>query len=123
MGKHPSYLPAAVRTVGSMIAEGVIVTWHCNHGHYGPVDLQRIAERRSLQFSLVDKYAPCRVGGCNGTVYFRYSFGVGTPSRRLEALREREVAASVRASDERRLAQLRDLYNATAIRLGRPLLP
>ena len=123
MGKHPSYLPAAVRTVGSMIAEGVIVTWHCNHGHYGPVDLQRVAERRSLQFSLVDKYAPCRVGGCNGTVYFRYSFGVGTPSRRLEALREREVAASVRASDERRLAQLRDLYNATAIRLGRPLLP
>ena len=123
MGKHPSYLPAAFRTVGSMIAEGVIVTWHCNHGHYGPVDLQRIAERRSLQFSLVDKYAPCRVGGCNGTVYFRYSFGVGTPSRRLEALREREVAASVRASDERRLAQLRDLYNATAIRLGRPLLP
>ena len=106
-----------------MIAEGVIVTWHCNHGHYGPVDLQRVAERRSLQFSLVDKYAPCRVGGCDGTVYFRYSFGVGTPSRRLEALREREVAASVRASDERRLAHLRDLYNATAIRLGRPLLP
>ena len=123
MGKHPSYLPSAVRTVGAMIAESVIVTWHCDKGHHGPVDLANVAARRGKEFSLVDKKSPCRVGRCPGTVYFRYAFGVGTPSRRLEALREREMAAAGRAADEQRLAHLRELYNAIAVRLGRPLLP
>jgi hypothetical protein len=123
MAKRAAYLPSSVRSVGAMIADSIVVTWHCEKGHFGEVDLARVAQHRGDQFSLVDKRAHCRQAGCKALVYFRYSAGRGTPSRRLEAIREREVAAGVaQQSIDVALQQLLQLYNSLARLHGRPPL-
>lgn len=105
-----------------MMDSQLLITWHCAHGHSGRVDLRAVAQRRGIDFSLVDKRSTCRQDGCRGVVHFRYSPGPGTPSRRVEALREREEEARGRQADrEMRLA--RDAYNAIASRHGRRPLP
>ena len=123
MAKRAAYLPSSVRSVGAMIADSIVVTWHCDKGHSDEVDLARIARQRGDQFSLVDKRSHCRQPGCNALVYFRYSASRGTPSRRLEAIRERENAAiAAHQSIDLALAQLVQLYNNLARLHGRPPL-
>lgn len=123
MAKRPAYLPASVQTVGAMIANGMHITWSCTRGHHGVVALQQVAAQRGPDFSLVDKQAPCREPGCTARVHFRYAADDGTPSRRLEALRERENAAlAAAATVDQALAQLRQLYNSLARLHGRPPL-
>ena len=113
MGKRAAYPPSSVRSVGAMLADGYVVTWHCSLGHSGAHDLDEVAKRRGSDFSLVDKQASCRRPNCDGRVYFRYAAGPGTPSRRLEALREREMAAQSAAETIdlvlHQLVQLHDL--------------
>lgn len=123
MAKRPAYLPSSVKTVGAMIAEGMHITWSCSNGHFGVVALQQVADRRGPDFSLVGKQAPCREPSCNGQVHFRYAGGPGTPSRRLEALRERQDEASTadHAIDQA-LEQLKQIYNGLARLHGRPPL-
>lgn len=125
MGKNPSYLPAAVRTVGAMIDDSMVVTWHCSKGHCADVDLQEVAARLGRDYSLVDKQARCKHRGCNGVVHFRYAAGRGTPSRRLEALRERQDAQQVRPPQvdiDTELRHLKRVYNLLARSFGRPEL-
>lgn len=123
MAKRPAYLPSSVKTVGAMIADGIHVTWSCSRGHFGVVALPQIAAQRGPDFSLVDKRARCREPGCNGQVHFRYAASPSTPSRRLEALREREVAAvAADRTIDQALAQIRALYNSLARLHGRPPL-
>lgn len=99
------------------------VTWHCERcGAYGTVNLKRVADVKGIDYCLVDRRTTCRVGKCGGTVGFRYSPGAGTPSRRLEALREREDAELAREGD-RQMRAARDAYNAIAHRYGRLPLP
>ena len=123
MAKRPAYLPSSVKTVGAMIADGMHITWSCSNGHFGVVALRQVAAQRGPDFSLVGKQAPCREPGCKGQVHFRYAGGPGTPSRRLEALREGQDGASAadRAIDHA-LVQLKQLYNSLARLHGRPLL-
>lgn len=122
MGKNPAYLPRAVWTVAAMIDERFTITWHCEEcGQTGLVNLARIAEAKGSDYSLVDKRAPCRRPGCTGAVYFRYAPGPGTPSRRLEALRERQETGSAQRSQDA-VTEARRLYNETARRYGRPTI-
>lgn len=123
MGKNPGYLPKAAWTVGGLIDEQLLITWHCEKCRQsGPVDLLRIAQARGIDYCLVDKRSVCRAAACRGTVYFRYAPGPGTPSRHLQALRERQDAA-VTIEGDRAIAEARRLYNAVAHRYGRLPLP
>lgn len=123
MGKNPAYLPASAWSVGAMIDDQLHVTWHCDTcSHYGTVDLLAVAGRKGIDYCMVDRRSRCRMAGCTGVVYFRYADGVGTPSRRLEALRERQDAARV-AAENREMAEAKARYNAVARRLRRPTLP
>ena len=123
MGRRAAYLPSSVRSVGAMLSDGYLVTWHCSHGHSGPVDLEEVARRRGADFSLVDKQASCRRPNCDGRVYFRYAAGPGTPSRRLEALREREAAAqSASQTIDLVLHQLVQLHDLLARLYRKPTL-
>lgn len=123
MGKNPGYLPSSVWSVGAMIDDQLHITWCCDTcGRYDALDLLKVAQRKGIDYCLVDRRAPCRAPGCAGLVYFRYSGGPGTPSRRLEALRERQDAARA-AAEEREMAQAKAAYNNVARRLRRPTLP
>ena len=123
MGIRAAYLPSSVRSVGAMLSDGYVVTWHCSQGHSGHVDHEEVVKRRGADFSLVDKQAPCRRPSCTGTVYFRYAAGPGTPSRRLEALREREMAAqSAGQTIDLVLHQLVQLHDLLARLYRKPTL-
>lgn len=87
------------------------------------MDLEEVARRRGADFSLVDKQASCRRPNCDGRVYFRYAAGPGTPSRRLEALREREAAAqSASQTIDLVLHQLVQLHDLLARLYRKPTL-
>ena len=106
-----------------MMDEQLHVTWHCDGcGGWGPVNLKRIADKKGIDYCLVDRTARCHISGCKGRVYFRYAPGPGTPSRRLEALRERQDAQQA-ADADRQMRAARDAYNAIALRYGRLPLP
>lgn len=123
MGKRASYLPGEAWTVGGMLDGQMYVTWHCEAcQRYGPVNLLRVADAKGIDYCLVDRRTTCRAPGCGGTVYFRYAPGPGTPSRRLEAIREREDAA-LGAEAERAMAAAKRAYNEIARRHGRLPLP
>ena len=97
MGKNPGYLPAAAWSVGAMLDEQMHITWHCETcRHYGPVNLLEVARVKGVDYCMVDKKTHCRTAGCGGIAYFRYAAGPGTPSRRLEALREAPGRCPVR---------------------------
>lgn len=123
MAKNPGFLPAAAWTVGASIDEQLHITWHCDTcPKWGPVNLLRVAAEKGIDYSLVDRRTPCREPGCVGRVRFRYSGGPSTPSRPLEALRERQAEAERQAAD-REMRAARDAYNAVARKHGRLPLP
>lgn len=123
MGKNPAYLPGCAWTVGGMIDAQLHVTWGCAKcRRSGTVSLQQVAQARGIDYCMVDRRSTCREPGCGGDVRFRYSGGPGTPSRPLEALRERQVAAEIAEAD-RAMAAARHAYNAIARRYRRQLLP
>jgi hypothetical protein len=123
MGKNPGYLPTSAWTVGAMIDDQLHITWHCDAcRHYDSVDLLKVAAKKGIDYCLVDRRARCKMEGCVGVVYFRYAGSPGTPSRRLEALRERQDAARV-AAENREMAEAKAAYNQVAKRLRRPTLP
>ncbi len=87
---------------------------------------KEVAARLGRDYSLVDKHPRCKHQGCNGVVHFRYAAGPGTPSRRLEALRERQdVVQQSRPPPvdiDTELLHLRRVYNLLARSFGRPEL-
>ena len=106
-----------------MMDKQLHVTWHCERcDKYGTVNLKRVADQKGIDYCLVDRRAPCQIEGCGGMVYFRYAPGPGTPSRRLEALRERQDAER-RAEADAQMRAARAAYNAIARRYGRTMLP
>lgn len=55
-----------------MIDRRAKVRWHCDlgEGHYGDVDLRRIARAMGGDYVLINKRPPCRIPGCPGIVTF-----------------------------------------------------
>lgn len=123
MGKNPGYLPESAWTVGAMIDDQLQVTWTCDVCKaWGQVDLLRIASRRGIDYCLVDRKTRCRDPVCKGVVGFHYSAGRGTPTRPLEANRERQDAAKARAAAAE-MEAARQAYNRLALKNGALPLP
>lgn len=123
MGKNPGYLPASAWTVGAMIDDQLQVKWSCDACKAGGnADLLAIQQKRGPSYCLVDKVTRCKVEGCKGKVRFHYSGGLGTPTRPLEANRERQDAAKARAAAIK-LEAARVAYNQIAAENGGLPLP
>lgn len=58
--------------ISKMIDRQAKVRWHCDlgEGHYGDVDLKRIARAKGGDYVLINKRPPCRIPGCPGIVTF-----------------------------------------------------
>lgn len=123
MGKNPGYLHPALWTVAGMIDEQYLITWSCERCKTGgPVNLLAVQQKKGPDYCLVDKVSTCRADGCGGTVWFHYSPGRGTPTRPLQANRERQDAAKLKAARQQ-LEQARIIYNHLAPPAGALQIP
>lgn len=77
-------------TVRQMIERSATIHWRCDvgTGHYGKVDLHRIARAKGGDYSIVNKRPRCRIPGCPGQVIFDDASGAW--HRRLETFTDRD---------------------------------
>lgn len=114
MGKNPAFLPGHVMTVGGLLDAQERVIWSCRKcGAWALADLLAIQAEKGPTYSLVDRTSSCRAKGCGGKVAFHY----GSPSRPLQANRERQAAAELTAAREK-LEKARLAYNRLALDAG-----
>lgn len=79
-------------SVSRMIGRGAKIRWRCDvaQGHYGEVDLKRIAKAKGGDYSIINKRPRCRIPDCPGVVIFE-DFS-GSWGRKLETITDRDAA-------------------------------
>lgn len=96
--------PMPHETVQHMIERSAKIRWRCDvaQGHYGDVDLKRIAKAKGGDYSIVNRRPPCRIPGCPGVAIFE-DFSGSWP-RKVETITDRDPAWW--AENDRRRSEL-----------------
>lgn len=90
-----------------MLERRAKIRWRCDvaQGHYGDVDLKRIAKTKGGSYSIVNRRPRCRIAGCPGVVIFE-DFS-GSWARQVETIQR--ASPEWWAENDRRRAELQAL--------------
>lgn len=94
-------------TISRMIERRAKIRWRCDidPAHRGDVDLNRVAEAKGGDYSIVNRRPRCRIPGCPGVVIFE-DFG-GSWARQVETIQQ--SSPEWWAENDRRRAELESL--------------